>query len=224
MSSNSCAVLIQSGVPRSNCTTLSFQCACRFDAITTLDDEWLKHPGLFGNPFDKKSSSAAISGSSHFGSNQGGNRITVEVLFTGFLFACDVDMSGLWHGQSRLPTEVHRSGLSASRWTSVGLGQSQGYEELQSHAYVGVFGQSTVDVSRLFPPALRGARLLPQLQSHHHLWGMAVALLQGSRLSERLSEITSRRSAKGCVAATLSARRRWRSMMRVQPRPRSKIA
>ena len=53
MSSNSCAVLIQSGVPRSN-LTLSIQRACRFDAITTLDDEWLKHPERFANPFDKK--------------------------------------------------------------------------------------------------------------------------------------------------------------------------
>ena len=51
-----------------------------------------------------------------------------------------------------------------------------------------------------------------------------VAGLQGSRLSERLSGITSRWSAKGCVAATLSAPRRWRSRMRVQPRPRNKIA
>ena len=47
-------MLIQSGVPRSSCTTLSFQCTCRCDAITTHDDEWLKHPGRFGNPFDKK--------------------------------------------------------------------------------------------------------------------------------------------------------------------------
>ena len=96
----------------------------------------------------------------HRGLSQGGNRITVEVLLTGFLFAYDVVMSGLWHGQSRLPTEVHRSGLSASRWTSVGLGQSQGYEERQPHAHVGVFGQSTMDVSRLFLPELRVARLL----------------------------------------------------------------
>ena len=80
-------------------------------------------------------------------------------------------MSGLWHGQSRLPTEVHRSGLLASRWTSVGLGQSQGYEERQPHAHVGVFGQSTMDVSRLFLPELRVARLLPQLQSRRQLWG-----------------------------------------------------
>ena len=110
-------------------------------------------------------------GSSHFGSSQSGNSITAEVLLTGFLFAYDVVMSGLWHGQSRPPTEVHRSGLSASRWTSVGLGQSQGYEERQSHAYVGVFGQSTMDVSRLFLPELRVARLLPQLQSRRQLWG-----------------------------------------------------
>ena len=52
---------------------------------------------------------------------------------------------------------------------------------------------------------------------------VAVAVLQGSWLSERLSGISSRRSATGCVAATLSARRRWRSTMRVQPRPRSKM-
>ena len=54
--------------------------------------------------------------------SQGGHRITVEVLVKGFLLAYDVVMSGLWHGQSRPPTEVQRSGLSASRWTSVGLG------------------------------------------------------------------------------------------------------
>ena len=39
---------------------------------------------------------------------------------------------------------------------------------------------------------------------------VAVAVLQGSRLSERLSGITSRRSARGSVAASLSARKRWR--------------
>ena len=107
----------------------------------------------------------------HRGLSQGGNRITVEVLLTGFLFAYDVVMSGLWHGQSRLPMEVHHSGLSASRRTSVGLGQSQGYEERQPHAHVGFFGQSTMDVSRLFLPKLRVARLLPQLQSRRQLWG-----------------------------------------------------
>ena len=50
-----------------------------------------------------------------------------------------------------------------------------------------------------------------------------VAVLQGSWLGERLSAITSRRSKKGCGAASLSARRRWRSRMRFRPRPRSRI-
>ena len=36
---------------------------------------------------------------------------------------------------------------------------------------------------------------------------LVVAVLQGSRLIERLSAISSRRSAKGCVVASLSARR-----------------
>ena len=45
-----------------------------------------------------------------------------------------------------------------------------GYEERQSHACVGVFGQSTMDVSRLFLPEVRVARLLPQLQSRRQLW------------------------------------------------------
>ena len=58
----------------------------------------------------------------HRGLSQSGNRITVEVLL---LFVYDEVMSSLWHGQSRLPTEVHRSGRSASRWASVCLGQSK---------------------------------------------------------------------------------------------------
>ena len=33
-------MLTQSGVPGSNCTTLLLQCACRFGAITTREDEW----------------------------------------------------------------------------------------------------------------------------------------------------------------------------------------
>ena len=53
----------------------------------------------------------------------------------------------------------------ASRWTSVCLGQSQGYEERHPHAHVGVVGQSTMDVSRLFLPELRVAMLLPQLRA-----------------------------------------------------------
>ena len=53
---------------------------------------------------------------------------------------------------------------------------------------------------------------------------VAVAVLQGSRLSERLSGITSRRGAKGCGAACLSTGRRWCLRMRFQPRPRSRTA
>ena len=53
----------------------------------------------------------------------------------------DLVMPGVWNGEPRQSTEVHCSGLSASRRTSVGLGQSQGYEERQPHAHVGVFGQ-----------------------------------------------------------------------------------
>ena len=83
----------------------------------------------------------------------------------------DLVMPSVRNGEPRQSTEVHDSGLSASWWTSVGLGQSQGYEERQPHAHVGVFGQSTMDLSRLFLPELCVARLLPQLQSRRQLGG-----------------------------------------------------
>ena len=126
------------------------------------------------------------------------------------------------NGEPRQSTEVRDSGQSASWRTSVGLGKSLGYEERQPHAHV---GQSTMDVSRLFLPELRVARFFTVAIAPSALGDVAtvaVAVLQGSRLSERLSGITSRRSAKGCAAATLSARKRWQSRIRVQPRPRSK--
>ena len=163
----------------------------------------------------------------HRGLSQGGNRITVEDLLTGFLFAYDVVMSGLWHGQSRLPTEVHRSALSASRWTSVGLGQSKGVRGTAAararrrlrqvdDGRVPIVPTRTtrgevIATVAVVPSALGDVEVVP------------VAVLQGSRLGERLSAITSRRSKKDCGAASLSARRRWRSRMRFRPRPRSRI-
>ena len=80
-------------------------------------------------------------------------------------------MPSVWNGEPRQSTEVHDSGLSASWWTSVGLGQSQGYEARQWHAHVGVFGQSTMDLTRLSLPELCVARSLLQLQSRRQVGG-----------------------------------------------------
>ena len=129
-------------------------------------------------------------------------------------------MLSLWHGQSRQPTEVRRSGLSASGWaSSSSSGQSKGYEERQPHG--GVFGKSTMDVSRLFLPELRVARLFPQLQSRRQLrvswkqWWWQSCEEAGSASDFRGLPLGRVRKVAG---------RRWWSRMRLQPRPRSRIA
>ena len=146
------------------------------------------HLRLLRSHFGSSHFGSSHVGSSHVGSSQGGNRITVEVHLTGFLFAYDVVMSGLGHGQPKTTDGSAPLGTVGIQVDLVGLGQSQGYEERQPHAHVGVFGQPTMDVSRLFQPELRLARLLPQLQSRRQLWvdveAVAVAVLQGSSASD----------------------------------------
>ena len=90
-------------------------------------------------------------------------------------------------GQSRLPTEVHALG-------TVGIQVDvRGTRGTAVDAYVGVFGQSTMDVSRLFLPELRRGEVIATVAIAPSALGdveaMAVAVLQGSRLSERFSGI-----------------------------------
>ena len=146
----------------------------------------------------------------HRGVSQGGD------LLTSFLSAYDMVMSSLWHGQSRIPTEVHRSGLSASRWASVCLDNRRC---LCRRLW-------QVDDGRVPIVPTRTARgevittvaVVPSARGVQE--AVVVAVLQGSGLSEQLSGIASRRSG----AASLSAQRRWWQRMRFQPRPRSRIA
>ena len=68
-------------------------------------------------------------------------------------------------------TEVPCSGCRHPGGPPSAWDNRRGTRNGSPHAHVGVFGQSTMDVSRLFLPELRVARLLPLLQSLRQLWG-----------------------------------------------------
>ena len=76
-------------------------------------------------------------------------------------------MSSLWHGESRLPEEVHQSGLSASRRACFRKARLSTGKEQQASTVV--IGESTMVVSGVLLPELRVARLLPQLQPSSQL-------------------------------------------------------
>ena len=115
-------------------------------------------------------------------------------------FAYDVVMSSLWHGESRLPAEVHRSGLSASRracFRTAGLSIGRGTNSRRAPSSSASRRWTCLDCSNRITRGKDIATVVAK-QSARGVVVAMVTVLRGGRLSERLSVTTSRRSATCC--------------------------